>query len=177
MKTEFSNSGITIRKVRPDDVMSNYEAVKESINELSPWFSCFTDDYSIDDSKKWVAGRDREWGEEIEFSFAVVDSATDRFLGFCGLNQYDKTNMRANIGYWIRTSESKKGLCAIAVKLLIKFGFEELKLQRLELVIDLENKASQRVAEKLGAVREGILRNRLRTNHGNRDGIGYSLIP
>jgi RimJ/RimL family protein N-acetyltransferase len=60
---------------------------------------------------------------------------------------------------------------------LAKFGFEELQLERIEIVAAVGNKASERVAEKAGAVREGIARRRLRVHGVQHDAICFSLIP
>ncbi len=68
-------------------------------------------------------------------------------------------------------------MATVAARLLAQFGFGELKLSRLELVIDVDNQASQRVAEKLGAFREGVLRQRLFVHNQARDAVMYSLIP
>ena len=57
-------------------------------------------------------------------------------------------------------------------RLLAEFGW----LIRLELVIEPQNTASQRVAEKAGAKREGLLRNRLTINGKSRDAWMYSFI-
>lgn len=61
--------------------------------------------------------------------------------------------------------------------LVARFGFDELKLRRIEIVAAINNKASQRVAEKAGATREGILRNRLVVRDKVYDAVMFSLIP
>jgi len=57
------------------------------------------------------------------------------------------------------------------------FGFRNLDLNRLEILIAVDNRASQRVAEKVGAVREGVLRNRLVVRDKVHDAVMFSLIP
>ncbi|HEY5313603.1 MAG TPA: GNAT family protein, partial [Pirellulales bacterium] len=59
----------------------------------------------------------------------------------------------------------------------VRFALETLAMQRVEIVAAVENLASQRVAAKLGAVREGLLRNRLRIRDMPHDAYGFSLIP
>jgi RimJ/RimL family protein N-acetyltransferase len=61
--------------------------------------------------------------------------------------------------------------------LLADFGFKELKLNRIETLVAVDNLASQRVAAKVGAVREGILRNRLLLRGKIHDAVMFSLIP
>ena len=60
---------------------------------------------------------------------------------------------------------------------MARFGFEELGLGRIEIVVAVGNKASQPVAEKAGAHREGILKRRLRFHDEYHDAVMYSLIP
>ena len=61
--------------------------------------------------------------------------------------------------------------------LLADYGFKELKLNRIEILVAVDNLASQRVAAKAGAVREGILRNRLLLHGKIHDAVMFSLIP
>jgi RimJ/RimL family protein N-acetyltransferase len=84
--------------------------------------------------------------------------------------------MRANLGYWIRSSQTRRGLATAAVRLLAHWAFDNTDLNRLELVISVENLASLRVAEKAGAVREGILRSRLLLYGRSHDAALYSLL-
>ena len=65
---------------------------------------------------------------------------------------------RGTIGYWVTASSRGRGICTRALRLLARHGLEELELQRLELITDPDNIASQRVAEKVGFRREGVLR-------------------
>jgi RimJ/RimL family protein N-acetyltransferase len=82
----------------------------------------------------------------------------------------------ANLGYWVRSSCTGRGVATAATQLIAQFGFEVLTLQRLEILTEVDNKASQRVAEKAGALREGILRKRLVIQGNSVDAVVYSLI-
>jgi RimJ/RimL family protein N-acetyltransferase len=71
-----------------------------------------------------------------------------------------------------------RGICTRALRVLSRFGLDELGLQRLELITDPDNVASQRVAEKVGFQREGLLRAHLRHPDGRiRDSVMYGLLP
>src|SRR3990172_4536404 len=99
------------------------------------------------------------------------------YLGGCGLNGIGEYKF-ANLGYWVRTSRTKQGVATAATLLLARFGFDELKLNRIEIVVATGNYASQRVAEKAGATREGVLRNRLiLKGKPVVDAVMFSLIP
>ena len=154
-----------------------YEAISESIQELSPWLSFVHPDYSIEDTRECLSKRDDELKRGQEYSFAIYDCRTGTFLGGCGLNDISNEYKIANVGYWVRTNQTKQGIASAATLLLAKFAFEELELNRIEIMADIDNKRNQRVAEKVGAKREGILRNRVCFRGNPRDMYMFSLIP
>jgi RimJ/RimL family protein N-acetyltransferase len=98
-------------------------------------------------------------------------------LGATGLNRIDSVGRWANLGYWLRTDAAGCGLATEAAAAVARFGFEDLRLRRIEIVADVENFASRRVAEKIGAALEGIARNRASIGDRRRDAAVYSLIP
>ena len=84
----------------------------------------------------------------------------------------------ATIGYWVAAHARGQGTCTRALRLLSRIALDELELQRLDLVTDPDNVASQRVAEKVGFRREGVLRSHLRHPDGRiRDSVMFSLLP
>jgi RimJ/RimL family protein N-acetyltransferase len=81
-------------------------------------------------------------------------------------------------GCWIARDERGRGICTRALRLLARHGLDELGLQRVDLITDPDNVASQRVAEKVGFQREGVLRAHLRHPDGRvRDSVMFSLLP
>ena len=160
-----------------DDVDALYDAVHESWPELSCWLPWCHAEYDRDESVAWIESREAAWVNGEEYSFVIADPATGRLMGGCALNQFDHMRRRANLGYWVRSSETGRGLATAATLLLARFGFEELRLERIEIVAATGNKASQRVAEKAGALREGIARRRLRVHGVQHDAVCYSLVP
>ena len=92
-----------------------------------------------------------------------------------GLNSHD---YRGTLGYWMAAASRGRGTCTRALRLLSRHALDELELQRLDLVTDPNNVASQRVAEKVGFRCEGVLRAHLRHPDGRiRDSVMFSLLP
>ena len=92
-----------------------------------------------------------------------------------GLNEHE---YRATIGYWVAREARGRGVCTRALRLLCRHALDELRLQRVDLITDPDNIASQRVAEKVGFQREGVLRAHLRHPDGRiRDSVMFSLLP
>ena len=166
----------TLRPPGVADARAHFEAVLESVPEVSAWLEWAHDGYRIEESAAFIdrAIAGHKAGDMYEFF--IVDGE-DRFLGGAGLNRVDARFMRANLGYWVRTSVAGKGVAAAATRLLARFGFEQLGLQRIEIIAAVDNKASQRVAEKVGGHREGVLRNGIRFRGKPIDSVCYSLIP
>jgi RimJ/RimL family protein N-acetyltransferase len=109
------------------------------------------------------------------FEFAITaDDGT--YLGGCGLNQIDALNQRANLGYWVRSSATSKGVATAATRLMRDWGFANTDLVRLEVLVAVGNLASRRVAEKSGAVYEGTLRSRLMVHGIRHDAAMYAFV-
>ncbi len=76
----------------------------------------------------------------------------------------------------MRSSQIGRGVATAATLLAAEFGFEDLGLNRIEILTAIGNVASGRVAEKAGAKKEGILRSRLLLHNCPQDAVMYSLI-
>lgn len=165
---------IQIRQYTTDDVDGLYAAVVESKAELSTWMPWCHADYSRIDSENWVNGRADAWETDQQWSFVIVDDR-DSLVGTCGLHRLDLLNGTAELGYWVRTSVTGRGIATVATKLLANWAFAERDLHRIEILASIENLPSQRVAEKAGFTREGVLRQRLKL-HGRRHDCVLSAL-
>ena len=172
----FSTPRFNIRRYTLDDESDLYEAARESINEISPFLPWCHADYCIVDSRSWLLTIDPNWNDHHSYGFAIFDNQTDEFLGGCGLNKIDEHPI-VNLGYWIRTSATGKGVATESTIGLARFGFLHLGLSRIEIMMSTKNDASRKVAINSGAQFEGTIRNRLNLHGENHDALMYSLIP
>jgi RimJ/RimL family protein N-acetyltransferase len=171
-----SATSIGIRRFRADDAEAMWAAVTESVNELCEWMVWCKADYSIEDSAAFVARCASDWEVSTSYSFVIFDREDDSFLGSIGLNRIDHAHKLANLGYWVRTRKTRRGIASAGIGLVSRFAFNHLRLHRLEMIIPVENYASLRVAEKSGATREGLLRKRVILDGTPRDAFIYSLV-
>lgn len=176
MRTELSNNVVKIRRYCADDIPLLFEAAKESTAEMLVWLSWCHPNYSLEESKSFILSSEEAWNQKTRFAFAVFDAGSGLFLGGVGLNQFNHNHNFANLGYWVRSGQTRRGFATAAVLLATQFGFEDLGLYRIEILTATANTASQRVAEKAGAKREGVLRNRLLLHNRPHDAVMYSLI-
>ncbi|MDR4507206.1 MAG: GNAT family N-acetyltransferase [Candidatus Brocadiaceae bacterium] len=174
---ELTDGNIVMRPCRLEDSAAVYKGVRESIQELIKWAPWCYPGYSLSDCISWLSSRARMWSESIEYDFVLFDTKSNAFLGGCVLDQINRKNNFANLGYWVRTSRAGQGIATAAVRLLSRFGFETLGFTRIEIVAAVPNKASQRVAEKAGAIREGVLRNRHVVRDKLYDSVLFSIVP
>ncbi len=177
MKTGLTEGSILIRPFRAGDEDALYEAVRESMAEVSVWLPWCHSDYSIEESREFIASRELASQGDEWYSFGIFDKDSGRFLGGVGINFINRVHRLANLGYWVRTSAAGHGVATTATRLAARFGFEEVGLQRIEIVAAVDNIASQRVAEKSGAKREGLLRKRLWFRGRSLDAVLFSLVP
>jgi ribosomal-protein-serine acetyltransferase len=168
---------VELRAPRRSDASELHDAVLASLPELLPWMAWAHPDYSEIESAEWARRAARALSEGLEFQFVARAVASGVVLGTIGLNALDRLNRWANLGYWIRTDHVGQGFVTRSARLVADFGFGELGLGRIEILAAVDNLRSQGVAERLGALREGVLRRRLRVGDDVQDAVVYSLVP
>ncbi|WP_163411404.1 GNAT family N-acetyltransferase [Flavobacterium ajazii] len=90
-------------------------------------------------------------------NWGITLKGNSKLLGIIGFYRMQPENYRAEIGYILLPDFHGKGIVPEAVKRLINYGFNDLKLHSIEAVIDPENKASEKVLQKCGFVKEAHL--------------------
>ncbi len=104
------------------------------------------------------------------YAFAIVLADSEQLIGCIGLLNVDRTHQRAEMGYWIGKPYWRQGFCTEAAQALVKYGFQELGLNRLYAYHLTRNPASGRVMQKIGMIHEGCLR-----RHSQRWGVYEDL--
>jgi len=170
------DGGAGIRRFRPEDAPLLYEATRESIESLCRWMVWCHPGYSMEECSAFVSTCDARWERGDSYSFVIFDVRDGTFLGSAGLSQINQTHRVANMGYWVRSSQAGRGIATSAVRLVARFGLQELGFNRLDIIVPVGNRPSQRVAEKVGAKQEGILRNRLVLQGKPLDAVLYSMV-
>jgi RimJ/RimL family protein N-acetyltransferase len=150
-------------------------AVVESVADVGRWMGWCHPGYSLDEARDWIRSQEELTRQGLAYEFAIRDDG-GRYLGGCGVNQVNKANRFANLGYWVRASAMGRGVAPTAARLVADDVFRRTDLVRLEIVCAIGNVRSQRVAEKIGALREGVLRRRLAIPGGLSDAVMYSLV-
>jgi RimJ/RimL family protein N-acetyltransferase len=111
-------------------------------------------------------------------TWATVDAATERAIGSTRFGDIAPEHGRVEIGWtWIAPSHQRTAVNTEAKLLQLAYAFEELGATRIALKTDARNERSQRAIERIGGVREGVLRRHLRLPDGFvRDTVYYSIL-
>ena len=176
-EVQLTDGSILLRPYRLSDVEPLYQAVRESLPELLPWIPWAHPDYSLEESKKWIELCTKTWAKGKEYNFVIVDAKDGSLLGSCGLNQVRRRARFANLGYWVRSKCTGKGIATAAALLVARFAFDELGLNRIEIGAATSNAASQRVAERIGAIPQGIQKRKIAFRDKVYDRVVSSLTP
>lgn len=172
---ELTSERVLLRPYRVEDADDVFSASIESVETVGRWMPWCHPSYTRAESVEWIDKSLAMWRSGEACEFAVFDAAY-QYVGGGGLNQFNRVNNFANLGYWIRQSRQRHGLAVDVVRVLARFGFETLGLTRIELVVATENTPSRRVAEKAGAQFECVARNRLVIRGVPLAAAIYSLI-
>lgn len=125
-------------------------------NDRRVWLNLrdhFPHPYTAEDAASWIKVASKQ---DPVTSFAVV--VDDAVGGVSFRVNTDIERVSAEIGYWLGASHWNKGIMSAAVRAVTEYAFEQFSLTRLFAVPFAGNIASQRVLEKAGYVREGVLR-------------------
>ncbi|MEO5829509.1 MAG: GNAT family protein [Rhodanobacter sp.] len=174
---ELSDGRLLLRPWQESDAALLVAAVHESVDSVGHWLPWCRADYGVEDATAWIAHCRAGWASGEHFAFPVFDAASGQLLGGAGLSQHDKLHRSANLGYWVRESCQRCGVAVAAARLVARFGFRQLGLARIEIVILPDNLASHTVAKHLGAKFEAIARQRLWVDRRARDAAVYGWLP
>ena len=111
-----------------------------------------------DFAETWFARYERGKADGTRMNFAIVDGPARTLVGFAVAPVIDTEAATAELGYGVASWARGRGVATAALRELTTWAFTELGMVRLELLIDVDNPGSQRVAENCGYQFEGVLR-------------------
>lgn len=176
---ELRGPRVVVRPYRLEDADELFAAVEESRQHLWPWLPWVTQHQTVEDTRDFILRTQAKWLlREDDLTVGFFEASSGRYLGGSGLHIRGWDVPAFEIGYWIRASAEGHGYVAETVKLLTDFAFTSLDAQRVMIRCDARNARSAAVAERLGFVREALLRNDMRDANGEvRSTLVFSLTP
>lgn len=135
---------------------------------------------SVDDARAWIAEALQSAAAGVQLPFAIVEQAGGRVVGSTRYLEIAPADRRLEIGWtWLARPVWRTPVNTECKYLLLSHAFETLGCLRVQLKTDLRNRRSQQAIERLGAVREGILRKHMilsPKNNYQRTTVMYSIV-
>jgi RimJ/RimL family protein N-acetyltransferase len=123
----------------------------------------------------WLSRYEEGWRDGSRAGFAI-ETHEGEFLGLGLFVSLELEGRQGEIGYVVGPAARGMGVATRTLRLLTDWGFSQLGLERIELWIDTTNKGSERVAERVGYEREGVLRSYWFKEDIRRDFGVWSLL-
>ena len=171
--SRLTTERLTLEATRAEHGNALWDAVRASTAELRLWMP-WAIDPSLQETVAFAIAAEKRWGSGAQWNFTIIQDGD--LIGSVGLDNHDAAVNACNLGYWLRSDRAGRGLMTEAAASVVTFGFDVVGLHRLELRAAATNVASQRVAEKLGFTREGLLRDGGRGAEGWHDSYLYALL-
>ncbi|GAA4844596.1 GNAT family protein [Algivirga pacifica] len=163
--------------LRPMNV-EDFEEMKTLTADPKMWYY-FTADLS-DSSvlKQWIETALSELEQHKALPLVIIDPINDNIIGTTRIGNISEVNKRVEIGWtWISKAYQGTGINGHVKKLLFNYLFTETETLRIEFKTDVLNIPAKKAMEKVGLVKEGVLRSHtLMTNNRRRDTLYYSIL-
>jgi RimJ/RimL family protein N-acetyltransferase len=164
---------IRLRGFRDADLAGLY-ALHSDPQVMRYWsFPAWTE---LDQARGYFARALAARDPERMLCWVIAAREDDRLIGTATLFAIDRAQGRAEVGYALESAHWGRGYAQEALRLVLRHAFEGLGLRRLEADIDPRNRGSCKLVERLGFVREGLLRERWQVGDEISDSALYGLL-
>ena len=176
-ESPLSDGVVTLSPWTLDDI-ADIDGALDGDPEVAHWMHQIPQPYTEADARAYVSASGVAWRAGTGATFAVRDES-GAITGSLGMRVIEAEEDVVEVGYWTAAAARRHGLTTRALVLLCRWLFDEVGAARVQLRADVLNLGSQRVAEKAGFVREGVLRSSgVNARLGRRvDYVIYSLLP
>jgi len=168
------NDRVVIKLRDESHARETYWLIKKNENHLRPWMRWIDSVDSVDDSMANIEANIEDWEMKTDLHLGVFRD--ELLIGMVSLHHINYLMHTAAIGYWLDEDNVGRGIMTEAVKVLMRYGFEELELNRIEIRAGVDNTKSRAIPERLGFMQEGILRQAEYVNGEFKDMAVYSLL-
>lgn len=166
-----------IVKLRPVQ-MSDIEAIANAANDERIWEHMSVTLLTQEAVENYIENAIKEREKGISYMFAVIEKKTDNIVGCTSFLDISFPHKRLEIGAtWYNPTVWRSAINTNCKFLLFQYCFEVLNLNRIQIKTGHENYRSQKAIERIGAIKEGVLRNHMIRKEGTiRHTIMYSVI-
>jgi ribosomal-protein-serine acetyltransferase len=172
--TIIVREGLELRLRTESDADAFFKVTEKNRTYLRQWLPWVDATKTTDDTRKYIQSCISKFEKQESIDSGIWYEG--QWVGSMGFHYWDKANRKDTIGYWLSEDFQGKGIVTDAVRALIKYGFEEMKLNRIEILCAVENKKSRAIPERLGFKNEGVTRQCEWLYDHFVDSVTYSLL-
>ncbi|MES3013783.1 MAG: GNAT family protein [Pseudomonadota bacterium] len=181
LPTRIDTERLLMRPPQAGDGPRFFEALSESLVEMHqflaalPWIAA---EPSPDAAELYCRNGQANFVARKDLPFFLFERTTGQLVGATGLHRTVWATPKTEVGYWVRSSRSGRGLIAEVVEATVQYAFARIGVVRVELITDEANLASRKVADRCGFVLEGTLRHDHKAPDGSlRNTCLYARFP
>ena len=156
---EIRTPHLLLRSARPGDAPALYDAIESSLPEFFPWLAFSAKQPDLETLERVSTEAQEKFAAHEFFVWRVWEPDGNTMVGTVDLHSIHLDAPSCEIGFWMRTSHTGRGLAKEAVNAIIDVALEHLGALRIEARCDTRNERACRFIERLGFVFEGIARN------------------
>jgi len=178
LEVRISGEGLYLRHPLPGDFEPWARLRSLSRAFLEPWEPVWpADDLTRAAFRRRLRRYQRDIREDSAYPFLVFQKGNNRLLGACTLSNVRRgVAQTASLGYWVGEPYKGQGIITRAVRALLPYAFEDLKLHRVEAACLPTNEPSKRLLRRCGFTEEGYARAYLRINGAWQDHILFAIL-
>lgn len=162
-----------LREFKEDDLEEVHEYASDpEVTKYMVW-----GENSKEQSREFTAESIKEQKGEVRKNYDLaITLKSNRLIGACGIDDIKLRNKKGELGYCLNKKYWGKGYATETAEALLKLGFDDLELHRIHARCDTRNKKSEKVLERIGMKREGVLREHKMIDGRWRSSYIYSIL-
>jgi ribosomal-protein-serine acetyltransferase len=172
--TQISMNGVHLRPLAHYQADAIFKAVDRNRDHLKPWLTWVDDTHDVSDTRDRIKTVLKKTGKGIQYSFSIW--CDDRCIGMISFININLGANHAEIGYWLDKDFTGHGIMTHAVETLLKFGFDTLKVNKIQIWASTKNFGSAAIPDRLGFHQDAIFRQYTKHNGQFHDCVAYSML-
>lgn len=150
MKIHIESERLIIRTPVIEDHIAVNQAIVKSLPELRTYMPWADKAPTLEETKINLQQAIELAEKDVDIRLLAFSRENGKFISSSGLHKIEWRIPRAEIGYWVRTTECGKGYAFETAQAITDYAMRELKFRRLEIIVSESNVKSWKIAEKLG---------------------------
>jgi ribosomal-protein-serine acetyltransferase len=147
---------ILLRSLQLTDAPELFRAIEESRDHLRPWLNWIDSSTKPEHTLQFIEHCVQQQDSQEGIVLGIFKNR--QIIGEIGMHHWDHTLKKAQIGYWLSQDYLGKGILNRGLLRFLDFLYKKLDLNKIEIHFSVQNKASAKVAERLGFKVEGLVR-------------------